>query len=74
MIVLHCCPEIGEHLVKHGDAVKDIGFQVEDLDAVFKVSFSFLFLSFSFYFSFGWVVLVVTLCIFKWYSACFESC
>ena len=33
--------------MKHGDAVKDIGFQVEDLDAIFKVSFSFSFLPFS---------------------------
>ena len=62
--MLHCCPEIGEHLVKHGDAVKDIGFQVEDLDAIFKVSFSFSCLSVSFYFSFAWVVLVMTLFIF----------
>lgn len=28
--------EIGEHLVKHGDAVKDVAFQVEDLDAIFE--------------------------------------
>lgn len=66
--MLHCCPEIGEHLVKHGDAVKDISFQVEDLDAVFKVSFSFSWLSFSFYFSCGsggdFVYLLVVQCLF----------
>ncbi|XP_030648393.1 4-hydroxyphenylpyruvate dioxygenase [Chanos chanos] len=28
--------EIGEHLIKHGDAVKDIAFQVEDCDAIVK--------------------------------------
>jgi 4-hydroxyphenylpyruvate dioxygenase len=28
--------EIGEFLSKHGDAVKDIAFEVEDLDAIFK--------------------------------------
>nr|KAG5696893.1 hypothetical protein BaRGS_035303 [Batillaria attramentaria] len=28
--------EIGSHLVKHGDAVKDVAFEVEDLDAIFK--------------------------------------
>ena len=32
------CAEIADHLSKHGDAVKDVGFQVEDLDAIFKVS------------------------------------
>lgn len=30
-------PEMGEHLVKHGDGVKDIAFQVEDCDFLFKV-------------------------------------
>jgi len=30
--------EIGEHISKHGDSVKDIAFEVEDLDAIFKVS------------------------------------
>lgn len=29
--------EMGEHLAKHGDAVRDIAFEVEDLDAIFKV-------------------------------------
>ena len=28
---------MGDHLVKHGDGVKDIAFEVEDLDAIFKV-------------------------------------
>ncbi|XP_076434744.1 4-hydroxyphenylpyruvate dioxygenase-like [Babylonia areolata] len=28
--------DIGEHLVKHGDAVKDVAFEVEDLDAIYK--------------------------------------
>ena len=37
-VLILFCPEIGSHLVKHGDAVKDIGFQVEDLDGIFKVS------------------------------------
>jgi hypothetical protein len=32
-----CFTEIGEHLMKHGDAVKDVAFEVEDLDAIFKV-------------------------------------
>lgn len=30
-------PEIGSHLVKHGDGVKDVAFQVEDLDSIIKV-------------------------------------
>uniref|UniRef100_A0AAY4EN12 4-hydroxyphenylpyruvate dioxygenase n=1 Tax=Denticeps clupeoides TaxID=299321 RepID=A0AAY4EN12_9TELE len=29
--------EMGEHLVKHGDGVKDIAFQVEDCDFLVKV-------------------------------------
>jgi len=29
--------EMGEHLSKHGDGAKDIAFEVEDLDAIFKV-------------------------------------
>lgn len=36
------CPlpsEIGQHLIKHGDAVKDIAFQVEDCDFLVKVTF-----------------------------------
>ncbi|ESO97258.1 hypothetical protein LOTGIDRAFT_214078 [Lottia gigantea] len=28
--------ECGQHLLKHGDAVKDVAFEVEDLDAIFK--------------------------------------
>lgn len=28
---------IGNHLVKHGDGVKDIAFHVEDLDFIVKV-------------------------------------
>lgn len=34
------CPhssEIGQHLIKHGDAVKDIAFQVEDCEFLVKV-------------------------------------
>lgn len=30
---------MGEHMSKHGDGVKDIGFEVEDLDAIYKVSY-----------------------------------
>ena len=29
---------MGEHLIIHGDGVKDIAFEVEDLQAIFKVS------------------------------------
>lgn len=29
--------EIGRYLIKHGDAVKDIAFQVEDCDFLVKV-------------------------------------
>jgi 4-hydroxyphenylpyruvate dioxygenase len=29
--------EMGEHIVKHGDGVKDVSFTVEDLDAIMKV-------------------------------------
>jgi len=29
---------LGQHLVRHGDGVKDIAFTVEDLDSVFQVS------------------------------------
>lgn len=31
-------PTFGEHLAKHGDAVKDVAYAVEDLDAVVEVS------------------------------------
>ena len=30
--------EMGAHLVKHGDGVKDVAFSVEDLDAIVKVN------------------------------------
>lgn len=30
--------EMGDHLTKHGDGAKDIAFEVEDLDAIMKVS------------------------------------
>lgn len=30
--------EFGRHLTKHGDGVKDIAFDVEDLDAIVKVA------------------------------------
>lgn len=28
---------MGDHVVKHGDGVKDVAFTVEDLDAIMKV-------------------------------------
>ena len=31
-------PEIGDHLKKHGDGVKDIAFAVEDLENIVLVS------------------------------------
>lgn len=31
-------PEMGRHLIKHGDGVKDIAFQVEDCDFLVKVT------------------------------------
>jgi len=30
--------ELGDHLIKHGDAVKDVAFAVEDLDAIVKTA------------------------------------
>ena len=30
--------ELSQHLIKHGDAAKDVAFQVEDLDAIMKVA------------------------------------
>lgn len=30
--------EMGQHLIKHGDGVKDIAFQVEDCDFLVKVT------------------------------------
>jgi len=32
-----CNAEMGDYLMKHGDAVKDIAFTVEDCRALFKV-------------------------------------
>lgn len=29
--------EMGEHLVKHGDGVKDVAFEVEDCDFIVQV-------------------------------------
>ena len=45
-LVMHCVitiwiihfTEMGRHLVMHGDGVKDVAFEVEDLDAIVKVS------------------------------------
>lgn len=28
--------EFGQHLIKHGDGVKDVAFEVEDLDVIVK--------------------------------------
>lgn len=28
---------MGEHMIKHGDGVKDIAFEVEDLDSILQV-------------------------------------
>ena len=33
--------EIGEHLIRHGDGVKDVGFLVEDVDAIFEVKMNY---------------------------------
>lgn len=30
--------ELSDHLVKHGDGVKDVAFSVEDLDTIVKVA------------------------------------
>lgn len=30
--------ELGDHLVKHGDGVKDIAFEVEDCDYIVQVT------------------------------------
>lgn len=38
MCRLHLPTEMGRHLMKHGDAVKDIAFQVEDCDFLVKVT------------------------------------
>lgn len=32
--------EIGQHIVQHGDGVKDICMDVEDLDNIMEVSYS----------------------------------
>lgn len=29
---------MGDHMAKHGDGVKDVAFEVEDLDAIYQVS------------------------------------
>lgn len=34
---------IGNHLVKHGDGVKDIAFEVEELDNIVQVCIPFIF-------------------------------
>jgi len=36
--------ELGQHLVRHGDGVKDIAFTVEDIDSIFQVSCCYPFL------------------------------
>ncbi|XP_064612071.1 4-hydroxyphenylpyruvate dioxygenase-like [Liolophura sinensis] len=36
MLEPHKPEDMGKHLVKHGDGVKDVAFQVEDLDAIVK--------------------------------------
>lgn len=28
---------MGEHLIQHGDGVKDVAFEVEDIDNIMKV-------------------------------------
>lgn len=33
--------DMADHLIKHGDGVKDVAFRVENIDAVFKVCFNF---------------------------------
>ena len=33
--------DMGDHLVKHGDGVKDVGFEVEDVEAIFEVPYLF---------------------------------
>lgn len=30
--------EVSDHLIKHGDGVKDVAFSVEDLDAIVKTA------------------------------------
>jgi len=34
--------EMGDHLVKHGDGVKDVAFSVEDLDSIVQVRILFI--------------------------------
>lgn len=31
---------MGDHMITHGDGVKDVAFSVEDLDAIVKVGFN----------------------------------
>lgn len=33
--------EMGRHLVRHGDGVKDVAFTVEDLDSIVEVSWCY---------------------------------
>lgn len=33
--------EMGRHLVRHGDGVKDVAFSVEDLDSIVEVSWCY---------------------------------
>jgi len=33
---------MGSHLIQHGDGVKDVAFQVEDLEQIIKVLILFL--------------------------------
>lgn len=30
--------EHGEHLIKHGDGVRDVAFEVEDIDSIFRLA------------------------------------
>lgn len=36
--------EMGQHLVRHGDGVKDVAFTVEELDSILQVSFCYPYL------------------------------
>ena len=37
VIFSNCHAEMGDHLVAHGDGVKDVAFSVEDCKALFEV-------------------------------------
>ena len=41
-MVLLWSVEIGNHVSKHGDGAKDIAFEIEDLDAIFKVDLVYI--------------------------------